>query len=270
MDDPQSPMVMTQLPTSETVTSVGAGCFHGACAMSSGKVFAWGCNGNNELGQVNTFTGDLRDTFYTQPVGVEDIGTGPLTQVLVGHRRHVVLVSCGAAHTAAVDREGRVLTWGCRDGGRLGRRQSQWPPEEMDEDQKGSRRSGASPNRRAGHRPAKWTASGTRRCASAWASSAGPGTPCCSASRERGPPKSSSPWKGRRSLPRRRRAGSPWREEATARASGRPHEDARQWAAAPCRPLDGVARGRTPRGAPPKAGRGGRASRARRRARRRW
>jgi alpha-tubulin suppressor-like RCC1 family protein len=128
MDDPQEPLTMHLLPPQETVALVSAGAFHGVAAMQSGRVFAWGCNGSNELGLSNVFTGDLRDCFYGAPVAVDALSTSP-TPGLIGHRRHVVLVACGASHTVCVDKDGRVITWGCRDGGRLGRRDTAWPVE---------------------------------------------------------------------------------------------------------------------------------------------
>jgi hypothetical protein len=54
------------------------------------------------------------------------VSSRPITQT-IHHRRHVVLVSCGANHSACVDSHGRVVTWGCYDGGRLGRKDLTWP-----------------------------------------------------------------------------------------------------------------------------------------------
>lgn len=137
MDDPQEPLTMHLLPPNEEVRRVASGAFHGVAAMASGRCFAWGCNASNELGLSNTFTGDLRDCFYAAPVAVDALGLSP-TPGLIGHRRHVVLVACGASHSVAVDRDGRVVTWGCRDGGRLGRRDTGWPVEEGNGDDVGT------------------------------------------------------------------------------------------------------------------------------------
>jgi len=92
MEGAQEPQTLVLLPPGEEVQSVAAGSYHGLAAMRSGRVYAWGCNNSNELGQQNSFTGDLRDCFFGSPVVVDSIGQHPIPR-LVGHRRHVLLIS---------------------------------------------------------------------------------------------------------------------------------------------------------------------------------
>jgi alpha-tubulin suppressor-like RCC1 family protein len=161
MKNPQEPTCMTLLPAGESVVSVSAGAYHGAAVSAKGRVYAWGCNTANELAQINTFTEELKSTFYSTPVCVElnapeykllplsatayrgasegrsleSLGGDPtLIPESLYHRWFISRVSCGAAHTACIDNEGRILTWGCRDGGRLGRRSTAWPPLQTDDD----------------------------------------------------------------------------------------------------------------------------------------
>lgn len=44
-----------------------------------------------------------------------------LNRMLCGHGRRVVDIACGAKHSIALTRDGRILTWGCNEGGALGR-----------------------------------------------------------------------------------------------------------------------------------------------------
>jgi len=92
MEGAQEPQTLVLLPPGEEVQSVAAGSYHGMAAMKSGRVYAWGCNNSNELGQQNSFTGDLRDCFFGSPVAVDSIGQRPIPR-LVGHRRHIALIS---------------------------------------------------------------------------------------------------------------------------------------------------------------------------------
>ena len=155
MTDRQEPLAMTLIPEGETIVSVSAGVYHGAAVSQSGRVYCWGCNTSNELAQVNTFTEDIEATFFSAPVYVDldspsyklkpkassnkdavtktrlsndrDHSSLATRSTYVFHRWLIRTISCGAAHTACIDQDGRVLTWGCRDGGRLGRRDTAWP-----------------------------------------------------------------------------------------------------------------------------------------------
>ena len=92
MEAAQAPTGLALLPPGEEVAAVAAGAYHAVAATQSGRVFGWGCNGANELAQVNSFTGDLRDCFYGAPVCADAVGQHPIPR-LVGHKRHVVLVA---------------------------------------------------------------------------------------------------------------------------------------------------------------------------------
>ena len=50
--------------------SVSAGAYHACCERKRASV-RLGCNTANELAQINTFTEELKSTFYSTPVCVE-------------------------------------------------------------------------------------------------------------------------------------------------------------------------------------------------------
>ncbi|KAL6855457.1 hypothetical protein ACO1O0_006604 [Amphichorda felina] len=68
---------------------------------------------HGELGLV--FNGETKD----HPIKVAK--RPRLNRMLCGHGRRVVDIACGAKHSIALTRDGRILTWGCNEGGALGR-----------------------------------------------------------------------------------------------------------------------------------------------------
>ncbi len=82
------------------VTAVAAGAFHMLAIGPGGDVFAWGFNGNGQLGD-----GTIEET--ATPVGVT--GISEAVQVAAGHEYSLALL-----------RNGTVMAWGENDFGQLG------------------------------------------------------------------------------------------------------------------------------------------------------
>jgi len=80
---------------------VSAGGFHSLAVRSNGTAWAWGYNGNGQLGDNTT-------TSRTSPVSV------------VGGFTDWVQVSAGAGHSLGVRVNGTAWAWGCNAQGRLG------------------------------------------------------------------------------------------------------------------------------------------------------
>lgn len=83
------------------VTQVACGDSHTACVTAEGAVFSWGLGTDGKLGLGNT---DRR----LVPCAV-DLGIVRCIQV-----------AAGAAHTAALTRDGSVYSWGSGKHGQLG------------------------------------------------------------------------------------------------------------------------------------------------------
>ncbi|MGO8670750.1 MAG: PKD domain-containing protein [Capsulimonadaceae bacterium] len=100
------PVVVTgTVPT--TVTSIAAGAYHSLALRSDGTVWAWGYNGDGELGNNSTANSSV-------PVQVVDF-TDP-TGFLTG----VIAISCGGSHCVALRSDGTVWAWGNGAFGQLG------------------------------------------------------------------------------------------------------------------------------------------------------
>ncbi|HQN77039.1 MAG TPA: hypothetical protein PLP45_01970 [Syntrophales bacterium] len=88
------------------VTAFAGGFYHTLALKDDGTVYAWGKNGDGQLGD-NTTTNRLTPA---QVVGAG--GTGFLTGVTA--------LAAGASHTAALKGDGSVRAWGYNDHGQLG------------------------------------------------------------------------------------------------------------------------------------------------------
>ena len=88
------------------INQVSAGCDHTIALGDDGRVYAWGTNSNGVLG-IGTTTG-----ISAQPVEVDRTGA------LAG--KTITQVSAGCYHSAALDSDGHVYTWGRNDAGQLG------------------------------------------------------------------------------------------------------------------------------------------------------
>ncbi|KAJ1488811.1 hypothetical protein T484DRAFT_1886782, partial [Baffinella frigidus] len=84
-----------------SVTAVACGDSHMVCSAASGRVFAWGANGEGQCGF------GFKSPQVLQCSLVADFG-------------HVTSVAAGTAHTVAMTREGRVFCWGRNFEGQCG------------------------------------------------------------------------------------------------------------------------------------------------------
>ncbi len=94
VNSPRDPVRLAQVTT---------GQYHSLALGSDGNAYAWGMN---ECGQL----GDGTTTSRTTPVPVSMPAGVKFTRV-----------SAGGWYSMALDRDGRIWTWGFNDGGRLGR-----------------------------------------------------------------------------------------------------------------------------------------------------
>jgi alpha-tubulin suppressor-like RCC1 family protein len=93
------------IPAGVTITQIAAGGQQSLAVGSDGKVYAWGYNGEGELG--NNSTTDSSVPVAVSPGGIP---TGvSITQVAAGH-----------AHSMALGSDGKVYDWGYGDDGSLG------------------------------------------------------------------------------------------------------------------------------------------------------
>ncbi|OQR87299.1 hypothetical protein THRCLA_10473 [Thraustotheca clavata] len=95
------------------VISVSVGNNHTVVCTNGGQVYAFGAAWGGQLGIGNTKREGIKDKHlqlcYPSP-----------TLVVLPTPERIVQVDCGAVHTAAVSSTGRLFTFGCGDGGRLG------------------------------------------------------------------------------------------------------------------------------------------------------
>ena len=89
------------------VVAVSCGGNHTAAIDADGTLWAWGSNEEGQLGTDGA--SDTWSAYY------ESIQTNP-DRVM----DHVVAVSCGENHTAAIDQDGTLWTWGWNEFGQLG------------------------------------------------------------------------------------------------------------------------------------------------------
>ncbi|MEK7954162.1 RCC1 domain-containing protein [Luteolibacter soli] len=87
------------------VTTVSVGGKHCLALTSEGKVYAWGDNGQGQLG-IGSYL------FQTQPVAV---GAGGLVD-----GKTVIKIEAGTHHSFAVTSDGKLYAWGYNSNGRLG------------------------------------------------------------------------------------------------------------------------------------------------------
>lgn len=97
------PMVLDALPTRLPVLDVSCGLGHALFLVKGPRVFAWGNGGNGRLG-----LGSMSDRAEAEPILDLD-----------GH--DIVSVSCGASHSMALTRGGRLYSWGKNSQGQCGR-----------------------------------------------------------------------------------------------------------------------------------------------------
>jgi YD repeat-containing protein len=93
------------------VVAIAAGYEHSLALKADGSVWAWGYNGNGELGN-GKFTGDFNDS-VAYAVHVTSTETG-------GFLTSVSAVACGGYHNLALKSDGTVWVWGDNVLGQLG------------------------------------------------------------------------------------------------------------------------------------------------------
>lgn len=89
------------------VVAVSCGNYHTAAVRSDGSLWMWG---RNECGQLGNGGDGNAETEHGRPY--QDVPAKVMD--------HVVAVSCGNYHTAAIDENGSLWMWGCNDSGQLG------------------------------------------------------------------------------------------------------------------------------------------------------
>jgi len=91
----------------KTVVTIAAGNDYSLALCSDGKVYAWGENGNGQLG--NGLNADS-----PTPVAVDASGTSAL------YGKTVVAISAGSFHSLALCSDGTLVAWGFNSKGQLG------------------------------------------------------------------------------------------------------------------------------------------------------
>jgi alpha-tubulin suppressor-like RCC1 family protein len=94
--------VTVKLPQGTTIKAIRAGCFHSLALTTTGRVLAWGFNGQGELGNGSTLSSDI-------PVMVK-LPQGTTVQA----------ISAGSGHNLALTTTGHILAWGFNGEGELG------------------------------------------------------------------------------------------------------------------------------------------------------
>lgn len=119
LKNPQVPALsVVQLPPGEKAVCAGAGSDFSALACASGAVY---CMGSGQYGQLgNGRTGECIETgnriafdVITKPLRVPGFGDGDGEVA-------VTQIACGSNHTVALDKNGKVWSWGFGGYGRLG------------------------------------------------------------------------------------------------------------------------------------------------------
>jgi alpha-tubulin suppressor-like RCC1 family protein len=95
------PVPVTGLGIGSGVIAVAAGEGHSMALKADGSVWAWGTNGNGELGNGG-------------PTGVPTTNIVPTQVIGLGSGSGVIAIAAGLAHSMALKSDGSVLTWGLR------------------------------------------------------------------------------------------------------------------------------------------------------------
>jgi alpha-tubulin suppressor-like RCC1 family protein len=97
----------TAAPSLSSVVAVSAGHGHGLALKSDGTVWAWGLNGNGQIG--NNASGGSP---VLTPAQVVTAPSTPLT--------NVVAIAAGSYFSMALKRDGTVMAWGLNAAGQIG------------------------------------------------------------------------------------------------------------------------------------------------------
>ena len=96
------PQILEALPLKSKVVDVSCGLGHALFLVDEGKVYSWGNGGNGRLG-----LGDLHDR--TEAAAVSELAN-----------ETVSMIQCGASHSMALTKTGRVYSWGKNTQGQCG------------------------------------------------------------------------------------------------------------------------------------------------------
>ncbi len=94
--------VVVHLPAFVTPTAIAAGFYHSLAIGSDGKLYAWGNNGNGQLGNNSTTESHVPVT-VSLPAGVKPIA-----------------IAAGGSHSLAIGSNGKLYAWGSNVFGQLG------------------------------------------------------------------------------------------------------------------------------------------------------
>jgi len=100
--------IKSKLPKGMMVIDISCGFEHTAAVGARGKVMTWGGGSRGQLGI------GWKPAIATEPQILDGAKAGAL------HDQHVIMVSCGAFHTAAITALGEVAVWGWGEYGQLG------------------------------------------------------------------------------------------------------------------------------------------------------
>lgn len=136
-----------------SIHSIACGSMHSLCLSTDGKVYSWGCGDDGALGRCGAdgkpcpteFPGHVRavscgdchscaldvegrvwecGTYKDSSGYIGRVGTGGVVNKCyvpsLVDLRDVLHLVCGAAHTAVVDKNGQMYTWGSNAVGQLG------------------------------------------------------------------------------------------------------------------------------------------------------
>lgn len=96
------------LPGLKSIKQIAAGSNHVLALDHKGKVHAWGCGQQNQLGR-KVFERDMKSSLKPNGIGNLPVrGAKP------------VKVACGSYHSFVIDQEGRVFAWGLNNYAELG------------------------------------------------------------------------------------------------------------------------------------------------------
>lgn len=107
----KKPILPTEISKRENVSSLTCGYYHNLVRMQSGKVWWWGCNENRQLG-----ASEEKQLLSPAEADLSKLGG-----------QGIKSIDGGYCHTAGVDLDGKVWTWGCGAQGQRG-----LPPEDSD------------------------------------------------------------------------------------------------------------------------------------------
>lgn len=93
------------LPTLKNITALAAGANHILALDNKGNVVAWGCGQQNQLGR-RIIERNKMSSLTPQGLGLP--------------RGKIVKVACGAYHSFALDKDGKVWGWGLNNFGEIG------------------------------------------------------------------------------------------------------------------------------------------------------